>query len=279
MVDKKRTSARVRSAARKRMEETGESYTSSLAGVTNDDSPYGAAVYMDDDERYEDEDDRTLNGLHISKALSLRFDVNPIYTELPGAGIDGSDRVDTGAWFELTPVILCTIDAQSEWKIQLLRSAKQTPKTAVLTTLKYWWGPIDDAYGPAQVALHRCYEFLVAVQRGEHRLWKTPEAGARAIFPPPPVVGDYWIMSNNDPGNLTPLELVARTISWVVETWVANASRWEHWIENWPMADQFQDIAPYFEEHRSHPSRKEFFRLRKIYAKARGLTLDMERKS
>lgn len=270
MVDKKRTSPRVRAAARERMEATGESYTAALAQVLDDHSPIDDGGFYLADERYEGEDDRNLNGLHISKALSDRFDIHDILADIPGAGIDGDDRVDTGAWFELTPVILCTINAERHWRIQLLRSAKSSPKTTVISSMTYRWGPIDDAYGPALIALHRCYEFLVAVQRGEHRLWKTPEMGARAIFPPPPVVGYYWRMGRNDPGDLTPQELVARTISWVAETWVAHAHRWDHWIQNWPLADQFADFKLYFEEHPEHPSRAEFFRLRKIYRTARG---------
>lgn len=288
------------------MEETGEKYTTARAALVeggrsySDDPPFAdhwlrgfsrwtnpdGAVWMSGDV-IAGEDPRTLNSVHISKGLGDHYWVTMIYDD-PHVNLEDDDEdeidpttddrfrpVDAGASFDLTPTIVCSVNAVwgKGWRIQLLRRAVSSGKLGVIQSVTLWmeWAfPIDDAYLASAMALHECFGFLTAVQRGENRLWKTPESGARALFPNGPVAG-VFVGSNRGARayeGTPPDEALQRLdleISRVVLAWVDLVGRWEHWMHNWPLAAQFRDFERYFAKHPDHSSRERFNSLRAYY--------------
>lgn len=307
MTGKKRPSRRLRADARARMEETGEKYTAARAALVeggpsySDDPPFSdhwlrgfsrlsnpaSAGWMGTDV-IAGEDPRTLNGVHISKGLGDHYWVTTIYDD-PHVNLEDDDEdeidpttddrfrpVDAGASFDLTPTIVCSVNAVwgKGWRIQLLRRAVSSGNLGVIQSVTLWmeWAfPIDDAYLASAMALHECFGFLSAVRRGEYRLWKTPESGARALFPNGPVAGAF-VGSTNRGGRAyigTPpdeaLQRLDLEISRVVLAWVDLVGQWEHWMHNWPLAAQFRDFDRYFAKHPDHSSRERFKSLRAYY--------------
>lgn len=275
MIEKSRTSARLRNAARERMNRTGESYTAALAAV-RDGAPFmrpprAASIiqFSYDSDDIPGEDPRVLNGIHIAKSLPY-FWTNTIYDEphvtlAPGEIVEEDDerfkRVDSGAWLALTPTVVCSIEAiyETGWKLELRH--RESEEIIRSKTYSKWEFPLADAYGPSLMALFECFQFLTEVVNGQHSLWSTPDAGARALFPPTTDVR-YWsrepYMKLDLDDAMGHLEL---TRSLVVAMWVNLADRWSHYLLNWPTDDQWPVISAYLASELKHPSRKRFRRL------------------
>lgn len=191
--------------ARKRERETGVSHADALAAIQLELLAYEGdrkSLPLSAFARAED-DPRELNGIHISKAVSKRYVYWPIEDE-PRVLPDEDEvehytvphpllrrRVGSGGAFDLSPTIRCTVNADyfKGWRVQLRRFGVSSGKSTVIKTVDYPGIPLDDAYFAVACALHVSYLFLTDVERGESRHWKSPEAGARALFPDRPVLG------------------------------------------------------------------------------------------
>jgi hypothetical protein len=87
------------------------------------------------------EDPRTLNGIHLTKALNDHYETWTIYDD-PRVEVNDDDeedvyasavavessRVDSGGFFDLTPIIRCSVNAiyGVGWRIQLRRFGVST---------------------------------------------------------------------------------------------------------------------------------------------------------
>lgn len=208
------------------MNATGEKYTTARDKISSEDSQSAPSSsvyawqalagvarlpYEDFDmwmptEVIPGEDPRTLNGLHIEKGIGKHYDVWKIYDE-PHVDLETDEevnieaderfrRVDSGGWFDVTPTIRCSVDSiyGTGWRIQLHRYGIRSEKTTVIQSATYRESvtvPIDDGYLASALALHTVYRFLTDVQSGHYRLWKSSEAGTRALFPSAAVEGGW----------------------------------------------------------------------------------------
>ena len=303
MAKKKRPSRRLHSDARARKDETGEKFTAAREAVTEGaDSPVMARDYLAgearlpydgydlwmDSESMPGEDPRTLNGIHLTKALNDHYETWTIYDD-PRVEVNDDDeedvyasavavessRVDSGGFFDLTPIIRCSVNAiyGVGWRIQLRRFGVSTGNSTVIQSATYRYLPIDDAYLAAAVALHTGYRFLTAVEKGESKHWRLPEAGARALFPSGAVKGayepaarPYIVPYEGVAPEQAPARLAAERAR-AAAAWVDLMDRWSHWFHNWPIDDQFDDFARYFAESGPDDVRARFKQLRKYYRK------------
>lgn len=223
-------------------------------------------------EYYPCEDERHLNGLHIQKAFGRLYNVWKIEVDPQVKAADCPEiedeaereeladlTVDAGAWFMVTPTVRCSLEAipGKGWRIQLHRRARSSGNLSPIQSFTMWGMvyEIDDAYGPSLVAAHTVLEFLEAVSDGSYRLWRTADAGARALFPGVPV-------------EQARAELDAARVT-AARAWVQIADQWSHYLHQWPMKYQFEAVSAYFAANRDHPSREKFAAIEREYVAAR----------
>lgn len=219
-------------------------------------------------EIYPCEDERRLNGLHIEKAFRDIYDVWSINVPPQVAAADCDEiedederaaladlTVDAGGWFMVTPTIRCSLEAivGKGWRIQLHRKAVKSGNLSPIQSFTMWGMVYDpaDAYGSSLVAAHTVLRFLGEAQAGTHRLWRTPDAAARGLFP-----GVSVEQARRD------LDIARATAS---AAWVQLAESWTHYLHEWPMNYHFTELGAYFDSHRDHPDRGRFTRLKAWY--------------